>query len=189
MKRLDKYAIYLRKSRADVEAEKLGEGETLARHRKILTELAARKGLYVETEYHEIVSGETIAARPEIQKLINECYAGKYRGIIIIDVDRLSRGNQGDMQTIMDCLKFSNNRDGLLVVNQLIDRVFDTQLPKDEILSGFVIAKICLNSIDKGYSSALALGHYFGHHDGACSLDQHLLYFAEAWRRYLRAYR
>ena len=29
---MDKYAIYLRKSRADLEAEKLGEGETLARH-------------------------------------------------------------------------------------------------------------------------------------------------------------
>ena len=41
--RMDKYAIYLRKSRADLEAEKLGEGETLARHKKILTELASRK--------------------------------------------------------------------------------------------------------------------------------------------------
>ena len=40
---MDVYAIYLRKSRADLEAEKLGEGETHARHRKILEELAARK--------------------------------------------------------------------------------------------------------------------------------------------------
>lgn len=32
--KMDVYAIYLRKSRADLEAEKLGEGETLARHRK-----------------------------------------------------------------------------------------------------------------------------------------------------------
>lgn len=44
---IDKYAIYLRKSRADLEAEKIGDGETLARHKKILTDLAARKGLYV----------------------------------------------------------------------------------------------------------------------------------------------
>ena len=44
---MDIYAIYLCKSRADLEAEKLGEGETLARHRKILEELAARKGLVV----------------------------------------------------------------------------------------------------------------------------------------------
>jgi len=33
-KALDRWAIYLRKSRADLEAEKLGEGETLARHKK-----------------------------------------------------------------------------------------------------------------------------------------------------------
>ena len=52
---LDVYAIYLRKSRADIEAEKLGEGETLARHKKILTELAARKGLYIGKIYQEIV--------------------------------------------------------------------------------------------------------------------------------------
>ena len=31
---LDEYAIYLRKSRADMEAEAKGEGETLARHEK-----------------------------------------------------------------------------------------------------------------------------------------------------------
>ena len=33
----DQFCIYLRKSRADAEAEKLGEGETLARHERILT--------------------------------------------------------------------------------------------------------------------------------------------------------
>ena len=45
--KMDVYAIYLRKSRADLEAEKLGESETLARHCKILEELAARKGFYI----------------------------------------------------------------------------------------------------------------------------------------------
>ena len=70
---MDQYAMYLRKSRADAQAEKLGEGETLARHKKILTELAARKGLYVGKIYQEIVSGETIEARHEIQQLIKDC--------------------------------------------------------------------------------------------------------------------
>jgi DNA invertase Pin-like site-specific DNA recombinase len=114
--KMDKYAIYLRKSRADIEAEKLGEGETLTRHKMILTELAARKGFYIEKIYQEIVSGETIEAREEIQKLINDCYAGKYRGILVIDITRLSRGNQGDAQTILDCLKFANNNNGVLVI-------------------------------------------------------------------------
>lgn len=78
--KIENYALYLRKSRADMEAEKLGEGETLARHKKILTELAARKGLHVGKIYHEIVSGETIAARPQIQQMIQDCYNGLYRG-------------------------------------------------------------------------------------------------------------
>jgi site-specific DNA recombinase len=34
------YCIYLRKSRTDEEAEARGEGETLARHKKILLALA-----------------------------------------------------------------------------------------------------------------------------------------------------
>ena len=39
------YAIYLRKSRADMEAELKGEGETLARHEHILLDLANSKNL------------------------------------------------------------------------------------------------------------------------------------------------
>ena len=128
--KMDAYAIYLRKSRVDLEAEKLGEAETLARHKKILTELAARKGLYVGEIYQEIVSGETIAARPEIQRLINDCYAGKYRGIIIIEVTRLSRGSQGDAQIIMDCLKFANKNSGILVVTP--SKVYDVANSHDD---------------------------------------------------------
>lgn len=41
------YALYLRKSRADVEAESRGEGETLARHQAQLLELAKRQQLAV----------------------------------------------------------------------------------------------------------------------------------------------
>ena len=74
----DVYAIYLRKSRTDLEAEKLGEGETLSRNKKILTELVARKGFYIGKIYQEIIYGDTSEARPEIQKSIEDCYAGKY---------------------------------------------------------------------------------------------------------------
>lgn len=164
---MDKYAIYLRKSRADVEAEKLGEGETLARHKKILIELAARQGLYVERIYQEIVSGETIAARPEIQELINDCYAEKYRGIIIIDVTRLSRGNQGDMQTIMDVLKYSNNRNGLLVVTPT--KTYDvTHNSDDEEYMEFELFmsrreyKMIRKRMDRGKKQAIVEGNYMG---------------------------
>ena len=113
--KLDVYAIYLRKSRQDDEAESIEE--TLRRHKNILTDLAARKGLYVGEIYQEVVSGaESVDSRPEIQRLIRDCYAGKWRGIIVIEITRLSRGSQGDAQKIMDCLKYSNMNNGVLVV-------------------------------------------------------------------------
>lgn len=116
MGEIDKYCVYLRKSRQDIEAEKVGDEETLAKHRRILTEFAAKQGLYIEKIYSEVVSGETISARPEMQKMIEDCYSGAYRGIIVVEVTRLSRGNQGDAQVIIDCLKYANNNQGLLVI-------------------------------------------------------------------------
>ena len=164
---LDVYAIYLRKSRADAEAEKLGEGETLARHKKILTELAARKGLYVGKIYQEIVSGETIEARPEIQKLIQDCYDGKYRGIIIVEVTRLSRGSQGDAQIIMDCLRYSNRNQGLLVVTPT--KVYDVaHSSEDEEFMEFELFmsrreyKMIKKRMDRGRKQAVVEGNYMG---------------------------
>jgi len=167
MTKQDVYVMYLRKSRADVEAEKLGEMETLKRHEEILTNLAARQGLFVGKTYKELVSGETIAARPEIQKVISECYEGKYKGIIIIDVDRLSRGNQADMQTIMDCLKYSNNREGLLVVTPT--KTYDVaHNPDDEEYMEFVLFmsrreyKTIQKRLERGRRQAVVEGQFMG---------------------------
>lgn len=111
-----KYALYLRKSRADRDLQGQTAEEVLARHKKILLDLAARQGLYIEEIYEEVVSGETIKDRPEIQRLISDCYAGKYTGVLVVEITRLSRGNQGDAQTIIDCFQYSNHNNGVLVI-------------------------------------------------------------------------
>lgn len=163
----DVYAIYLRKSRADMEAEKLGEGETLARHKKILTELAARKGLYVGKIYQEIVSGETIEARPEIQQLMQDCYDGKYKGIIIIEVTRLSRGSSGDAQQIMDCLTYGNRNRGILVITPT--KVYDVAHNSDdaeymefELFMSRREYKMIKKRMDRGRKQAVVEGNYMG---------------------------
>lgn len=165
--KIDKYAIYLRKSRADLEAEKLGEGETLARHKKILTELSARKGYYIEKIYQEIESGDSIESRPVVQKLIEDCYAGKYRGIIIVEITRLSRGNQGDAQIIMDCLKYSNRNNGLLVITPT--KVYDVaHSAEDEEYMEFELFmsrreyKMIKKRMERGRVQAVVEGNYMG---------------------------
>ena len=91
-----KYAIYLRKSRADIEAEAKGEGETLARHEHILLELANKKELSIGKIYREIVSGETIESRPEMKKLLSDVRQGKWKGVLVVEVERLARGETID---------------------------------------------------------------------------------------------
>lgn len=167
MDTFDRYAIYLRKSRADLEAEKGGEGETLKRHKAILSDLAARKGLYVEKVYHEIVSGETIEARPQIQQLINDCYAGKYRGIIIIEVTRLSRGNQGDAQKIMDCLRFANKNNGVLVVTptktyDVAHSDEDAEYMDFELFMSRREYKMIQKRLERGRRQSVVEGNYMG---------------------------
>lgn len=100
MNDMQQYALYLRKSRADMDAESRGEGETLAKHRAALISYAQSRGLFIAREYAEIVSGDSIAARPQMQALLNDVKAGQYAGVIVNDVDRLGRGDSIDQEII-----------------------------------------------------------------------------------------
>ena len=104
------YVMYLRKSRADVEAEQRGEGETLARHEHALIELANRMKLNLTDVYREIVSGETIAARPVMQKLLTEVEAGLWAGVLVMEVERLARGDTIDQGIVAQAFKFSGTK-------------------------------------------------------------------------------
>ena len=107
---MDEYCMYLRKSRADMEAERRGEGETLSRHRDMLTELAARLELNVVTVYKEIVSGESISARPQMQKMLEEVGKGSYSGVIVAEIERLARGDTIDQGVVARTFRQSSTK-------------------------------------------------------------------------------
>ena len=102
------YCAYLRKSRRDVELEAMGQGETLARHEKQLNDLARRLGVRIAQTYREIVSGDTIAERPEVQRLLTDVNAGMWDGVLAVDVDRFGRGDSIDQGIIMQSFLYSN---------------------------------------------------------------------------------
>lgn len=102
------YAIYLRKSRADQEAELHGEGETLARHEKLLLDLAQKQKLNIVKIYKEVVSGESIEARPQMKQLLYDVMQGKYAGVLCVEVERLARGDTIDQGEVAKTFKFGN---------------------------------------------------------------------------------
>lgn len=119
------YCAYLRKSRRDLELEALGQGETLARHEAQLSELAARLGIAIAHTYREIVSGDTIAERPQAQQLLADISAGRWDGVLVMDVDRLGRGDSIDQGIIMQTIFYA----GVLVITP--DKIYDPASESD----------------------------------------------------------
>lgn len=107
---MEQYCIYLRKSRKDIEAEAHGEGETLARHESILLSYAHKHNLNILKIHREIVSGETIQARPVMQQLLQEVSACLWDGVLVIELERLARGDTSDQGLIEKTFKFSNTK-------------------------------------------------------------------------------
>lgn len=106
----DEYCIYLRKSRVDVEAEARGDGDTLSRHRRTLLDLARRQELSVTEIYEEVVSGETIDARPNVQRLLADAEAGRWSGVLCMEVERLARGNTRDQGIVAETFQYSGTK-------------------------------------------------------------------------------
>ena len=102
------YCLYLRKSRADAEAEARGEGETLARHQSTLMATAKALGLSITEIYKEIVSGDSIAARPVMQHLLSEVEQGIWQGVLVMEIERLARGDTIDQGIVAQTFQYSS---------------------------------------------------------------------------------
>ena len=104
------YIMYLRKSRKDYEAEQRGEGDTLTRHFNTLNALAKQMRINVTIILEEIVSGDTISARPKMQQLLQLVETCQYDGVLVVEVERLSRGDTADQGIVAKTFKFSETK-------------------------------------------------------------------------------
>lgn len=111
---LDLY-MYLRKSRADIEEEKKLKAtnavyDTLERHRDTLLEIVKKENHNIIDIFQEVVSGESINERPEMQKLLIEIEDGKADAILVMDMDRLGRGDMFDQGTLDRAFRYSKTK-------------------------------------------------------------------------------
>lgn len=105
----DEILVYLRKSRTDDPL--LTVEEVLAKHEAILDEWCEKNlGCKIpeENKFREVVSGETIADRPEVQKVLRLIESPKIKAILIVEVQRLSRGDLEDAGRLIKLLRYTN---------------------------------------------------------------------------------
>lgn len=111
---------YLRKSQSD--DPNLTVEEVLARHEAILDEMSEKllgSKVPEENKFREVVSGETLKDRPEINKVLRLIESPKYKAIKCVEPQRLTRGDYEDIGRLMKLLKHTNT----LVITQ--QRVYD----------------------------------------------------------------
>ncbi|TCS95002.1 recombinase family protein [Hazenella coriacea] len=159
---MERVAIYLRKSREDSEAESRGEGETLIKHKKTLLEVAKRQNLNIVKIYQEIISGESIIHRPEMIKLLEAVKKGLYDGVLVMDIDRLGRGNMQDQGKILDAFKTSKTK--IITPRKFydLDDEFDEEYSEFEAFMARKEFKIIKRRLQSGRVRSVKDGNYVG---------------------------
>lgn len=100
---------YGRKSRMDDPL--LSVEETLQKHSEIIDEYAQKYlggSIPEENRYMEVGSGESLKDRPEITRLLKAIENPAIKAIIVVDVQRLSRGDLEDAGKLIKLLRYTN---------------------------------------------------------------------------------
>ena len=158
---MNNVAIYLRKSRDE---ENESRDITLARHEKLLREYCERNDLIIKKVYKEIVSGESISARYEMQRLLMDVRAGLFDAVCVIELERLSRGNQADQAEILDVFKRTGTK--IHTLTKVYDLASDNEIDEEFFEFGLFMSrreyKVICRRLLRGRVSALLEGYYTG---------------------------
>lgn len=154
------FAEYLRKSRHDNPEETLEE--TLARHRALLAAYMARGGIRVRPEdvYEEVVSGDSLYARPQMLRLLEAVEAGRYEGVVCMDIQRLGRGSMTDQGMILDAFKYSHTKIYTPAKTYDLDDDTDETYTEFETFMGRQELKMIKKRLQRGIKATVEGGGY-----------------------------
>ena len=154
--------MYLRKSRMDTDFDDVSVEETLNRHRHILEAFCKERRLNVVETLEEVVSGESLSARPKVLHLLDLVNTGMYAGVVCIDIERLSRGSSLESGYIMQVLQTNSCK----IITP--SKTYDLQNESDEQFTDmkFMFSRYELKTITKrlvrGRNQSASEGKFLG---------------------------
>lgn len=158
-----KYLMYLRKSRTDGEHEVVED--VLAKHYMILQEYAAARlggNIPEEMIYREIVSGETIQDRPEMKKLLERIQSDEISGVLVVDPQRLSRGDLSDCGAVIRAYRYTNTL--IITPSKTYDlsEKFDRKVFEMELMRGNDYLEYVKEIMMRGRIASVNQGNFIG---------------------------
>ncbi len=159
---MERVCIYLRKSREDIDAEKINELETLSKHRRTLLKLAKDKSYNIVHIYEELASGESLVFRSEMMKLLKDVESKLYNAVLVMDVDRLGRGDMEEQGLILKTFKNSNTK--IITPRKIYDLndEFDEEYSEFEAFMARKELKIINRRLQRGRIRSIEEGNYLG---------------------------
>lgn len=154
---------YLRKSQSDDPL--LTVQEVLEKHETILDEWAEKHlggKVPEENKFREVVSGETIKERPEINKVLRLIESPKIKAVKVVEPQRLTRGDLEDIGRLMKLFKHTNT----LVITP--ERIYDLRDEYDwnafeaELKRGNDYLKYTKKILNRGRLLSVSQGNYLG---------------------------
>ena len=163
----DKYTgiwlMYLRKSRQDDPNETVAE--VLAKHEVQLQEYALRElggRIPEENIYREVISGESIDEREKIQKVLKRMEDPKVKGVLVIEPQRLSRGDLEDCGRLINAFRFTHTLVCTPTMIYDLENKMERKFFQDELLRGRDYLEYTKEILARGRIAAIKRGCYIG---------------------------
>ena len=160
---MSEYIMYLRKSRQDDPTETVEE--VLKKHEIQLQDYALNNFHYRipnDDIYREVVSGETIDDRPMIQAVLKRIEDENIKGVLVIDCQRLTRGDMLDCGIIVHSFRYTNT---LIITPQktytLSDK-YDRKFFEMELSRGSDYLDYTKEILRRGRDASKRRGNYIG---------------------------
>lgn len=155
--------MYLRKSRADGEHETVEE--VLQRHERMLQEHALKSFGYTIPEqdiFREVVSGETIKDRPMMRQLLESLQSGEVEEVLVVDPQRLSRGDLRDCGTVIRAFQYTETRIGTPQKSYDLADKYDRKFLEMELMRGNDYLEYVKEIMLRGRLASVAEGNFIG---------------------------
>lgn len=159
---IKKVALYLRKSRKDEGNE--SREVTLARHERMLLDYCRANNLSVVKVYREVVSAENLDDRPQARQMLEDVADGLYDGVVVIELERLSRGNQIDQVEVSETFKSANTL--IYTLQKVYDLSREDEIDEEFFEFGLFMSrreyKTIKRRLMRGKKQAQKEGYYIG---------------------------
>ena len=160
------WLMYLRKSRHD-DANQTVE-EVLAKHYGILQEWAKRElGHEIPEDciYREVVSGgESIEEREEMRKVLARIEDPNVVGVIVVDPQRLTRGELEDCGLLISTLKYTSTLVATPMMTYDMNNKMERKFFESELMRGRDYLDYTKEILLRGRIAAVKRGCYIGTH-------------------------